>query len=199
MAKPHRILLLAAWALGAGIMTAPLPLPAGHDGSKTGLASPPEPEGYRMENFRAPVPDSLAGGTVVFLGETRALAEAGDTLLIDVLPQPPKPKSLPEGTIWRPRPRHNIPGSVWLPNTGFGALAAETETYFRDNLERLTQGNQDRKVLFYCLADCWMSWNAAKRAISYGYGAVYWFPEGTDAWTAAGLETAESEPEPGWE
>ena len=41
-------------------------------------------------------------------------------------------------------------------------------------------------LLFYCLKDCWMSWNAAKRAIALGYRHVYWFPEGTDGWTEAG-------------
>lgn len=165
----------------------------------TAAESVPEPAGYRMENFRAPVPATLAGGIVVSLEEAEALVEAGDTVLIDVLPRPPKPKSLPEGTIWRPRPRHNIPGSVWLPNTGFGALAADTEDYFRGNLERLTKRDKARSILFYCLANCWMSWNAAKRAISYGYAKVHWFPEGTDAWTALGLPTEESEPIPGWE
>jgi hypothetical protein len=35
------------------------------------------------------------------------------------------------GTIWRDKPRLNIPGSVWLPDTGYGALAAATEDYLR--------------------------------------------------------------------
>ena len=42
-----------------------------------------------------------------------------------------------------------------------------------------------------------MSWNAAKRALTYGYSQVYWFPEGTDGWDAAGLPLEPSEPEPG--
>ena len=159
----------------------------------------PEPDGYRMQAYRAPVPAELTGGTVVSLEEARALIEAGDIVLIDVLPRPPKPQGLPEGTIWRPRPRYNIPGSVWLPNTGFGALAPETEAYFQDNLEQLSKGSSATKLLFYCLADCWMSWNAAKRALSYGYAEVYWFPEGTDAWEAAGLPLEQSEPAPGWD
>ncbi len=37
-------------------------------------------------------------------------------------------------------------------------------------------------VLFFCLAECWMSWNAAKRALEYGYSNVFWYPEGTDGW-----------------
>lgn len=157
-----------------------------------------EPPGYRMEDFRAPVPATLAGGTVVGVERVRELVERGGVVLIDVLPRPPKPRGLKPGTIWRPRPRHNIPGSVWLPNTGFGALSDDVERYFRSALEHLTDDDKSRQILFYCLADCWMSWNAAKRAISYGYRSVYWFPEGTDAWIARGLPTVESEPEPGW-
>ena len=159
----------------------------------------PEPAGYRMTNFRSPVPASLAGASVVSLEQAEALARSDEVLLVDVLPRPPKPKKLKEGTIWRPSPRHNIPGSTWLPNTGFGALSEQMERYFRESLSRLTEGDKDRKILFYCLANCWMSWNAAKRALSLGYRRVYWFPEGTDAWTAAGLPTEPSEPLPGWE
>ncbi|MDH3475576.1 MAG: PQQ-dependent catabolism-associated CXXCW motif protein [Rhodospirillales bacterium] len=191
----------AAFVLWPGIIIGPFQ--AGADEPETGgdrdsVAWVAEPDGYRMEQYRAPVPDSLSGGTVVSAEEVKSLMDRGGLVLIDVLPRPPKPKVLPEGTIWQPRPRHNIPGSVWLPNTGFGALAADTESYFRDNLERLTQGDKGRRLLFYCLADCWMSWNAAKRAISYGYSRVHWFPEGTDAWIAAGYPTEKSEPEPAW-
>lgn len=154
--------------------------------------APAEPAGYRMSHFRAPVPRSLRGATVISNTEARALWEADEAIFIDVLPRPPKPAGLPEGTIWRVPPRHNIPASVWLPNVGFGALNAETETYYRDNLVRLTDGNNAAPVVIYCLANCWMSWNAAKRALSYGYTQVYWYPEGSDGWqTEAGsLEQA---------
>ena len=155
----------------------------------------PEPEGYRMDRFRAPVPATLKGATVVSTKEVEALV--GSVVLIDVLPRPPKPAGLKEGTVWRPRPRSNIPGSVWLPNTGLGVLPIRVEAYFRDNLARLTGGDVTRKLVFYCLADCWMSWNAAKRALAYGYAQVYWYPEGTDGWAAAGLPLAPCEPVPG--
>ncbi len=51
-------------------------------------------------------------------------------------------------------------------------------------------------MVFYCLAECWMSWNAAKRAIALGYRQVIWYPEGTDGWAAAGLPLSVTEPEP---
>ncbi len=153
-----------------------------------------EPEGYRLQDYRAAVPATLRGATVVSTAEVEALA--GEAVLIDVLPRPPRPKALSEKAVWRPRPRSNIPGSVWLPNTGFGILPITVEAYFQKNLEALSGGDRARKLVFYCLADCWMSWNAAKRALSYGYRQVYWYPEGTDAWSAAGLPLEASEPVP---
>ena len=156
----------------------------------------PEPEGYRMDHYRGATPATITGGRVVTTEQVEALVETGEALLIDVMFRPPKPAGLKEGTIWRPRPRRNIPGSVWLANTGYGALSEETEAYFRGNLERLTGGDKDRALVIYCKAECWMSWNAAKRAIAYGYRNVHWYPEGTDGWAAFDLPTQLSEPLP---
>lgn len=107
----------------------------------------------------------------------------GETIFIDVMPQAPKPKNLPEGTYWRERPRDAIPGSYWLANVGYGRLHPASEKWFRRKLEILTSRNKKKPILFYCLNNCWMSWNAAKRALSYGYENVIWYPEGTDGWS----------------
>jgi PQQ-dependent catabolism-associated CXXCW motif protein len=45
--------------------------------------------------------------------------------------------------------------------------------------------------VFFCLKDCWMSWNAAKRALEYGYANVMWFREGTDGWQELGYPLVE--------
>ena len=102
-----------------------------------------------------------------------------------MLPRPPKPQNLPEGTVWRDKPRFNIPGSLWLPDTGYGKLAEATEDYFRQGLARASGGNKAALLVIYCQENCWMSWNAAKRALSYGYTNVAWFPEGTEGWERA--------------
>jgi PQQ-dependent catabolism-associated CXXCW motif protein len=156
----------------------------------------PEPEGYRTDNYRASVPATLAGARVLATGEAETIWRAGAGVFIDVLPHAPKPQNLPAGTIWREKPRLNIPGSIWLPDTGYGTLAAATEDYLRHGLARASGGNSATLLVIYCLADCWMSWNAAKRALTYGYGNVAWYPEGTDAWQRADLPVAESQPEP---
>lgn len=160
-------------------------------------AAVPEPEGYRLDDFRAPVPATLAGATAVTAQELRRMLERGDDLvLIDVLPAPRKPRNLRPDALWLPKKRRNIPGSIWLPNTGYGILPVEEEDYLRQNLLRVTHGDTSRPLVFYCLADCWMSWNAAKRAVSWGYSKIYWYPDGTDGWTDAGFPLEESTPVP---
>ena len=155
-----------------------------------------EPAGYRTTDFRAPVPCTLSGATVVSTEALRLRTERDSPLLVDVLPAPRRPEGLPEGTPWLPPTRRNIPGTIWLPNTGFGELPVEEETYLRTNLERLTGRDRSRSIVFYCLAQCWMSWNAARRALAWGYASVIWYPDGTDGWEAAGLPLAESSPVP---
>ena len=155
-----------------------------------------EPEGYRTDNYRAPVPATLAGGKVLATQEAEAIWRAGAGVFIDVLPRAPKPRNLPAGTVWRDRPRLNIPGSIWLPDTGYGSLAAATEDYLRQGLDRASSGDKATRLIFYCQADCWMSWNAARRALSYGYRNVSWYPEGTDGWQRADLPVVESQPQP---
>ena len=75
-------------------------------------------------------------------------------------------------------------------------LAMETENYFRLGLEPVTQSDGAKLLVFYCLRDCWMSWNAAKRALALGYKNVALYPHGTDGWEAAELPLQEAKPEP---
>jgi PQQ-dependent catabolism-associated CXXCW motif protein len=146
----------------------------------------PEPQDYRITDFRSATPCTLYGGVVVTAEAVQRLQSQDGALLIDVLPAPRRPKNLPADSIWLPKSRWNIPGSVWLANAGLGVLPVEEEAHFRQHLERLTDGDKHRKLVIYCLANCWMSWNAAKRAIEWGYTAVYWFPQGTNGWTGQG-------------
>lgn len=180
---------LSAVALAAALLTV-----AAH--AQSGVA---EPDHYRTENYRSPVPATLAGARVLSTEQAAAIWRGKSGSFIDVLPRPPRPKDLPPGTVWRDQPRQNIPGSIWLPDTGYGALAAATEDYLKQGLARASGGDRSRLLVFYCLADCWMSWNAAKRALSFGYSNIAWYPEGTDGWASAHLplEAAQPEPRPG--
>jgi len=72
----------------------------------------PEPDSYRTEDYRAPVPDTLKGARVISTSEAAEIWRSKSGVFIDVLPRPPKPANLPTGTIWRDKPRFNIPGSI---------------------------------------------------------------------------------------
>ncbi|MBV8838541.1 MAG: PQQ-dependent catabolism-associated CXXCW motif protein [Alphaproteobacteria bacterium] len=158
--------------------------------------APPEPDDYRTDNYRAPTPSSLRGARVVTTAEAAALWRSREAAFIDVLPRPPRPPNLPEGTLWRDKPRLDIPNSVWLPDTGYGALAPATERYFRAGLIKASGGDRAKALVVYCLRDCWMSWNAARRALAIGYENVIWYPDGTDGWASAGLPLEQATPEP---
>jgi PQQ-dependent catabolism-associated CXXCW motif protein len=159
-------------------------------------AEVPEPEGYRLENYRAPVPATLRGAKVIGTDEVEAIWHSHVASFVDVMPRPPRPRDLPAGTLWRDKPRANIPGSVWLPDTGYGELASSMAGYFADGLDKASHGDRARMLVLYCVADCWMSWNAAKRALALGYSNVAWYREGTDGWQAALLPLQDATPEP---
>jgi PQQ-dependent catabolism-associated CXXCW motif protein len=158
-------------------------------------AQVPEPSAYRQDHYRAPVPATIAGGTLIDPKALAALIPAEHPVLIDVLPAPTRPPGLPAGHPWLPVPHQDIPGSLWLPDVGRGAISPALETWFHARLATATANHQGKPVVFYCLSQCWMSWNAAKRAISYGYTRVFWLEAGADGWTAAGYPLAVARPE----
>jgi PQQ-dependent catabolism-associated CXXCW motif protein len=155
-----------------------------------------EPAGYRLDDYRAPTPATLKGAVVIDASTLRHLMLTKPLVVIDVLPQPPRPANLPSTTLWHPPTRLDIPGSFWLANTGYGQLSPEMDNYFRKTLAGLTLGDPARPLAFYCEARCWMSWNAAKRALSYGYKHVYWFPGGMQGWQGTGYPTLSNIPLP---
>lgn len=148
---------------------------------------PPEPAGYKMDDYRSATPATLAGARVVDTPQAETLWREKSAVFIDTMPHDVRPAELPKGTIWRDRPREHLPGSAWLLNVGYGALAPDVTTYFRAGLTALSGGDVSKPLVFYCRADCWMSWNAGKRAMEWGYRNVIWYPEGTDGWQKAGL------------
>jgi PQQ-dependent catabolism-associated CXXCW motif protein len=151
-----------------------------------------------MEDFRSPVPKTLKGAKVLTGDEAADLwnATGARAIFIDVYPQAPKPKNLPAGTYWRDPSHRTMEGAHWLPNVGYGALPDSIEAYFRAGLERLTKGDRKAPIVFFCLRDCWMSWNAAKRAVAAGYTNVMWFRDGTDAWQELGYPLVDVAREP---
>ena len=150
-----------------------------------------------MEDYRAPTPLTVPGGRMIGTEEARALLGRRDVVWVDLLPAPRRPEGLAPGTLWRPSPRLGIPGSIWLPDAGRGALHPETEAWFRDALARATGGDLGRPVVFYCLSECWMSWNAAKRAAAWGYREVLWYQRRHRRWEARRPADGGAAPAPG--
>jgi PQQ-dependent catabolism-associated CXXCW motif protein len=148
---------------------------------------------YRMDDYRAPVPATVPGGTVLHIAEMLDLVRSGGGVLIDVLPAPRRPETMRPGMPWMPEPHKTLPGALWWPEVGRGALPPAMESHFRQRLEDVSDARR-RLIVFFCLSNCWMSWNAAKRAASLGFRAG-WFPEGVDGWEAAGLPVETAEPE----
>ena len=60
-----------------------------------------EPDGYRMDNYRSPVPATLKGAKTIDIDEALALWRDKAAVFIDVYPQAPKPPNLPKNTVWR--------------------------------------------------------------------------------------------------
>ena len=154
------------------------------------------PDGYRLQHYRAPTPDTLPGATVLDTAALQTLLAASQPLLLDVMASG-QVTDAAGVSHWLPaHARQNLPGSVWLPNVGYGELSPTLAGYFQSELARLTGGDVARPLVFYCLRDCWMSWNAARRALSLGYRQVYWYPSGSDGWAEAGLPLVAAQPVP---
>ena len=157
-------------------------------------AAVPEPAGFRTEDYRSPVPDTLAGAAVVHESDIQALQQRGAAILIDVLPAPRRPAAMRPDMPWLPPTRRDLPGSLWWPDIGRGELSPALEARLHERLDQIAAAHPGSLIVFYCMANCWLSWNAAKRAASYGFKAG-WFPGGADGWDKAGLPMQEARPE----
>jgi PQQ-dependent catabolism-associated CXXCW motif protein len=161
----------------------------------TARAGVPEPSGFRLDGFDAPVPATLRGATVIGTKATIALHDAGKARFIDVLSSPRRPPAMQAATPWLPPAHRDIPGSIWLPDAGREPLSPAMHRWFLAALARASGRDFNHPLVFYCHAQCWMSWNAAKQAIADGYRQVFWYPAGLTGWQAAGLPLATTEPE----
>jgi PQQ-dependent catabolism-associated CXXCW motif protein len=159
-----------------------------------GPAGVPEPEGYWMGPMHGEVPATLSGARVLDTEALAALLEQSEPVLIDAADMPRRPENLAPGAIWKPLPHESIARSTWIPGIGAGNIAPGIESLYRESLTRLTSGDPNRQIVFYCHPMCWASWNAAKRALSYGYRNVAWYPKGGEGWRDAGHTLVITEP-----
>jgi len=162
----------------------------------TGAASAevPEPHDYWMGPMHSEVPATLSGARIVDTKSLAVILDQGKALLIDAAEVPHRPENLPQNAIWKPVHQH-IEGSVWIPGIGAGKIEARLETYYRERLKALTANDQNHLIVFYCHPQCWASWNAARRALSYGYRNIAWYRDGAEGWQDAGYALVAAKPE----
>jgi PQQ-dependent catabolism-associated CXXCW motif protein len=158
-------------------------------------AQVPEPQGSRMGPLHSEVPATLNGAEVIHASRLDELLHGGGAILVDAASVLHRPENLAPEAIWKPVPHENIAGSIWIPGIGEGRIDENVEAYFRERLGALTGNDLDRPIVFYCHPHCWASWNAAKRALSYGYRNVAWYPDGAEGWQDAGHKLVAAEPE----
>lgn len=147
-------------------------------------------DGYRSSQYRSPTPTSLEGVQILDTAALqKLLAERPDTSLIDVYRRP-----FVQGRFVEDAPHANLPGSLWLANVGDGNLARQWQRYFANYLQQASRGDLRQPFVFYCRSECWLSWNAARRAHALGYRELYWYRDGIDAWEQANLPLVPAQP-----
>ena len=154
------------------------------------------PLGLKMEHYRSPTPACVPNGMTLNTTELQTLIQTQQPILIDVFAILRR-MDAGFGSTWLVNTPHvSLPNAVWLPNVGYGQLEPDIEHWFQQQLVQLTQANQHKPLVFFCVADCWMSWNAVQRARAYGYSQVYWYKDGVDGWQDAHLPSIILEPSP---
>lgn len=149
-------------------------------------------DGYRSTLYRSPTPLFHENAKTIEPSELLALQKTNpQLLLVDVYRNP-----WLHGQFTLPEEHVNLPKSLWLANCGDGSLSNEWMAYCKQHLKQATLDNKAHPVVFYCRSDCWLGWNAVKRAHTLGYNNLYWLRDGTDGWEQAGLPLERAQPAP---
>jgi len=147
-------------------------------------------DGYRSTQYRSPTPTFSNYAKTIEPSELLALQKKDpQLLLVDVYRNP-----WLRGQFTLQEQHSNLPKSLWLANCGDGSLSEEWMAYCQQNLEQATAANKAYPIVFYCRSDCWLGWNAAKRAHALGYNNLYWLRDGIDGWMQADLPLEPAQP-----
>ena len=135
------------------------------------------PQGLHEGPLHGPTPTRLPGGQVITTqGLMALLQQAGlPVFVFDVLGSA---AALPNA----------IP-AAWAAQGG--SFDDGTQQQMAQMLRQVTRGQSNAPLVFYCQGpECWMSYNAAARAVRLGYRNVLWYRGGLEAWQGAGLPLA---------
>jgi rhodanese-related sulfurtransferase len=129
----------------------------------------PAQNGLKSGDLGGPTPTSIPGGRVITTPELLQLLNnpQGGAMVFDVLGG-----------------QQRLPNAIdAVSASAGGSFSDRTQRQFESQLERLTGGQKQVPMVFYCSSiNCWMSYNAALRAIHAGYSQVYWYRGGLQAW-----------------
>lgn len=135
--------------------------------------------------FHGPTPTSIPGGRVITTQQLSTMAQqnSGNVLIFDVLGGPAKlPNAIPAVLAAQP-----------------GSFNDNIQQQFSQYLKQASNNDVNKALVFYCQSvQCWMSYNAALRAINLGYRNVFWYRGGIEAWQRSGLQTASTQAQ-GWQ
>ena len=127
-------------------------------------------------SMEGPTPNQIPGGQMITTKGLLSLMQRNDVrfAVIDVL-----------GDSQR------IPNAISaVPASEAGTFNDQIQQRVATFLQGLTSGKRDMPLVFYCAGPtCWMSYNAALRAIHLGYQNVLWYRGGLQAWTTLRLPT----------
>lgn len=129
----------------------------------------------KMNNFEAPTPTKVVGAQTVTTPQLRdMMLGSPPPVMIDVIDG--------NQTV-------SLPGAIWLKEAGHGTSVTDPiQAKFALRLAKLTAGDKAKPIVLFCKSKtCWLSHNAAVRAVTLGYSNVSWYRGGRDAWRAAGL------------
>lgn len=197
----------------AALLALTLPIPAAGQARSDGDPTPPhpiatlagsadpgavdlfDPAGFRRARYRAPVDRAPTPAATLPLARALALRPGRDALFLDVLPaEGARPD--PASGVWRGAPPHQtVPGARWFPEVGRAAPDPVLWAGFLAAVRRAQARHPRWPVVVFCRADCWMSWNAARRLALAGVPRVAWFAEGIDGWHDARRPLASATPE----
>ncbi len=134
----------------------------------------------RLEDLSAPTPREIPGARTLRTAELREWMKrppGEQPLIFDVL----------GGEV-----HDSLPGAFWLPGAGRGESYDDAvQRQLGQTLAAATRGDRGRALVFFCQGPkCWLSYNAALRAVALGYREVCWYRGGIEAWLAAGGKLA---------
>ena len=154
------------------------PGPSGDEDRDWGVAPTKQ---FRTADYHAPTPREIPGGRVVGTLElSKMLGQQPRPWLIDVL----------GGSVHR-----TVDGAFWMAGAGAGDMTKDEEKRFLNAIAGFAGGDKNRALVFLCVdSQCWLSYNAALRAIAAGYTNVMWYRGGVAAWRQAGLTMTFTDP-----